>query len=364
MDLPLAIDGRMLERDETGVGAYADALFTTLTAAGRSPLVLAESPGTPPGRLGRLVRAARPGPRRLAPPLLARPGLWREAQVHFDLYGRALALRAPGPPGIIHWTYPVPLRLAGWRNLYTVHDLIPLARPDLTTIDPGRHRRLLKAILPHAHRLVTVSATARAEAVRLLGWPEDRVVDAGQAVDPRPGGQTLLPAGGFFLFCGRIDPRKNLAALAEAHARSGSARPLVVTGPVGDAVLAAELDARPGVLRLPYQARATLFAWMRDARALLFPSLAEGFGLPIAEAMMLGTPVMTSAGGATGEAAGEAGLLVDPLDLDAMAGAIRRLDRDDPLVADLARRGRARAVRWTPAAHAERLLALYAEAAA
>ncbi|WP_253201094.1 glycosyltransferase family 4 protein [Sphingomonas quercus] len=357
----------MLGVAATGVGSHADMLFATLAAAGRPPLVLREQPGRAPGRLARLARAALPGRRRLAPgpgALLAGPGLFREAQVHLDLYGRPLVLEADGPPGIMHWTYPLPLMLAGWRNVYTVHDLIPLARPDLTPISPRRHRRLLDAILPHADRLLAVSEAGRDEIVRLLGWPEAQVGNCWQAADPRPGNQSLFAPGGYHLFCGTIEPRKNLARLAQAHARAGIARPLVLAGPTGDAALAARLAAMPGVVRLPWQDRATLHALIRDARAMLFPSLAEGFGLPIVEAMMLGTPVMTSEPGATAEVAGGAALLVDPLDCDAIANAIRRLDGDDALRADLAARGRTRARFFTPAAYAARLAAFHAEVAA
>ena len=95
------------------------------------------------------------------------------------------------------------------------------------------------------------------------------------------------------------------------------------------------------------------------ARALLFPSLAEGFGLPIAEAMALGTPVMTSTGGATEEVARSAALLVDPLSLDAMARAIARLDNDAALRTSLAAAGRERARDFSLESFAERLQALH-----
>lgn len=364
MNFSLTIDGRMLGAGATGVGSHADMLLETLTRAAHAPLVLREDDGDKPARLHRLLRAARPGPRRLKrtpEALLARPGLFREAQVHLDLYGRPLVLEADGPPGLMHWTYPLPLMLAGWRNVYTLHDLIPFTHPDLTPISPRRHRRLLDAILPHADRLLAVSETGREEIVRLLGWPAERVGNCWQAADPRPGAQGLFRPGSYYFFCGTIEPRKNLARLADAHAQAGVLHPLVLAGPVGDAALAARLDAMGNVVRLPYQDRATLHALVRDARALLFPSLAEGFGLPIVEAMMLGTPVMTSDLGAMAEVAGGAALLADPLDMSALAEAIRRLDTDDALRADLSARAQSRAAFFTPAAYAERLAAFHAE---
>ena len=349
----------MLGRDGTGVATHAGLLLRALADAGLTPLVLREADGPAPSRAGRWLRAVRRRPRRLVRTgnaLIAPPGLFAEAQVHLNLTGRAMPLDVDGPAGIMHWTYPLPLVLRGWRNIYTVHDLIPIDRPDLTPIRRRRHLRLMRAILPHADRLLAVSDAGRAAIAAAFALPADRVGNCWQAAAPDPGDQALLPQGGFFLAVGTIEGRKNLARLAAAHAASGSTRPLVLAGPVGDAALAAGLDAMPNVRRLPWQDRATLFALMRDARALLFPSLAEGFGLPIVEAMMLGTPVMTSAdGGAMEEVAGGAALLVDPLDQAAMAAAIARLDGDNALAADLAARGRARAAFFTPDRWAARL---------
>jgi len=97
---------------------------------------------------------------------------------------------------------------------------------------------------------------------------------------------------------------------------------------------------------------------------LLFPSLAEGFGLPIAEAMALGCPVLTSDRGAAAEVAAGAALLVDPLDVGAIAQAIATLDRDDALCARLRTAGFARGRQFTPGVYARRLRALYAGALA
>ena len=108
------------------------------------------------------------------------------------------------------------------------------------------------------------------------------------------------------------------------------------------------LDRRPpgaqgGVWRAPWLERPALLELMRGARALLFATLAEGFGRPILEAMALGVPVLTSEGGATEEIAGGAALLADPLDTACLAAAIARLDRDAELRARLASAGRRRA---------------------
>jgi glycosyltransferase involved in cell wall biosynthesis len=98
---------------------------------------------------------------------------------------------------------------------------------------------------------------------------------------------------------------------------------------------------------------------MRGARALLFPSLFEGFGLPVLEAMTLGTPVLTSNVTSLPEVAGDAALLVDPRDNAAIAEGIRTLDADTDLLRHLAARGKAQAERFTMAAYTARIAELY-----
>jgi glycosyltransferase involved in cell wall biosynthesis len=264
----------------------------------------------------------------------------------------------------MHWTYPLPLRMRGWRNVYTVHDLIPLTRPDLTSIRPRTHRRILDAIVETDASIVTVSQTVQQEIVGTLALAPARVMDLSQAVLP-PAPPKALPAGlvprEYYLFCGTIEPRKNIARLVAAHRNSGSTRPLVLAGPDGwraEKVLAA-LSGFPLVRRLPYVERGTLTTLLMNARALLFPSLAEGFGLPIVEAMSLGTPVLTSAEGAMRETANGAALLVDPVDVEAIAAAIARLDTNEALCMRLRESGLARAGDFTVDAYARRLLTLY-----
>jgi glycosyltransferase involved in cell wall biosynthesis len=368
----ICVDGRMLDQSATGVASYARTLVATLQGAGHAPLILrdggpsARRPGWANG-----LAAARPGTRtldRVADGYQARD-IFREAHIHFSLHGRLLTLTAPGPPGVMHWTYPVPLRIDGWRNIYTVHDAIPL-NPTLTSpVNPGRHRRLLDRILERADRIVTVSEAAKAEIVFRLGCAAALVVNCSQAVDvtaPSPGPlPASLGAGEYFVFTGMIEERKNLERLIAAHRLAGTARPLVLVGPDG---LGAERIMQAAghdgaVLRLPFQARDTLLGILANARALLFPSLGEGFGLPVIEAMALGVPVMTSAGGALEEVAERAALLIDPYDVEEMARSIALLDRDVSLRRTLVAAGIARAALFTPPFYANRLLELYTEVA-
>ena len=102
-----------------------------------------------------------------------------------------------------------------------------------------------------------------------------------------------------------------------------------------------------------------LVALIRGARSVLFPSFYEGFGLPVLEAMVLGTPVMTSNSSSLPEVAGEAALLVDPHDTAAMTRAIVELDRDADLRKELARRGLVQAEKFSMQAYTNRIDAVY-----
>lgn len=364
----------MLAADATGVATYARALRAAHRALSPDPLLLsagqASAPGSPATRGERWRRSLRAtfpigAHAQVTAAGFERHDLFRLGQAFFTLHGRLLPVRLSGPAGIMHWSYPVPLRVVGWRNLYTVHDAIPLTHPGLSPVAPARHRRLLDRIAASADTIVTVSRAAAGEIAAALVLPPERITDCSQPVavedtasQPLPGG---LTAGRYLLVCGSVEPRKNVARIIAAYRASGVALPLVVAGPDGwrSDTLAAALAATPGLVRLPYQSREAMVALLARARALVMPSLVEGFGLPVAEAMVLGTPVVTSAGGALAETAGGAALLVDPLDTAAIAAAIVRIASDDRLCEELARTGRESSRRFDPGAFAERLHVVY-----
>jgi len=362
----------MLGREGTGVATYARALLDALERRGRAPLRITDpscsGPMTPAGPVERWTRWA--GALVNRPRGLARSGDWlcardifRLAQVHFDRHGEVLRFTAPGTPGIVHWTYPLPIRIEGWINIYTIHDAIPITHPALSQIDPRRHRRLIRAIFANAEHILTVSEAAREDIIATLGCPSE-VISAclpGLAVEPSAAPLPMrLQSGGYMLFVGSVEPRKNLVRLTEAYRRSGTAMPLVVAGPDGwraDEIIP-HLAAAPNVVRLPYVERPTLMSLIAGARALLFPTITEGFGLPIVEAMQLGTPVLTTRGGATEEIAGGAALLADPLSVPELAEQITRLG-DAVLVETLAQRGLERGRAFTAAAFTARLDAVH-----
>ncbi|SEI93222.1 Glycosyltransferase involved in cell wall bisynthesis [Sphingomonas sp. OV641] len=367
--VPVCIDGRLADAEATGVASYARAMKEGLAATGPAPLVLTDDQrgrfGTPNPSMqviGRRVRARLPKPVPLVRDTCAlrAADIFRLAHVRFATTGKLLRLDAPGAPGIMHWTYPIPAWIDGWINLYTIHDAIPLVAPSLSQVQPVALRRRVGALAEVADRFLTVSDAARHEILAAFDLPARAVVNGGTATTGLTPANAPLPSGlkpqRYFLFCGLAEPRKNLPRLIAAWRASGTTHPLVLTGPDHDAA-----HGEPGLIILPYQERAALIDLIQHARGLLFPSLAEGFGLPVIEAMALGTPVLTSRSGALAEVAGEAALLVDPMSQDAIADGIRRLDGDDELRARLSLRGRERAGDYTPERFGERLRRLHDE---
>lgn len=316
--------------------------------------------------------------------------LFRIAEVAFATRGAITPVRHPAPVDVMHWTYPLPVHMPGAKNIYTLHDLVPLRLPYTTLDDKSYYLRLMKRLVKQADHIVTVSETSRADIIRLLGCPEDKVTNTYQSVDLPASlldkseedvrhdieGAFGLPYKGYFLFFGAIEPKKNVGRLIEAYLASEVEEPLVL---IGSAAWKADgelklLDAaangyqeqvglriyhRTRVRRFDYAPFSLLVSAIRGAKATIFPSLYEGFGLPVLESMLLGTPVITSTEGATREIAGDAALLVDPYDTRALASAIRELSSNAELRAELAAKGRRRATDFSPEHHRERLRAVY-----
>ncbi len=362
----------MLRGDGTGVSTYARALVDAVGQVGARPYLLSASQEDS-GWIARWFGAAGRAPhalREFAPVdasggLLVGRDIFRRAHVHFNMYRRLLSLKTELPFGIMHWTYPVPLVMEGWINLYTVHDAIPLTRPDLSPVGWRRHRAVIEAIATRARRIITVSESARGEIIAATGCEPALVVNCGQPVNVAQQRLQPLPAGltpkGYFLYCGSIEPRKNLPALLDSYRMSRVTTPLVLAGPDGwkaEPILL-QIELTLGAVRLPYQSRANLLRLIEGARALLFPSLAEGFGLPLAESMALGTATLTSDRGALAEVAGGAALLVDPEDRGAMSAGIKRLADDDALIKRLSALGLERAQAFSREAFAARLADVY-----
>ena len=286
--------------------------------------------------------------------------------------------RFTGPVAVVHVLSPVTPVPTRAPMVVTIHDLLPLHYPEWYDAGPRwSNTRALRYAAEHAVAIVTPSEAVAANVRDDLGVPADRVAVVPEGVDPSfaagdPAAaervcraQGLTP-GGYVVAVGEIGPRKNLSVLIEAVAAFPPAhRPvLALVGADGqDARAVHELPARLGVAeQVRFLGRlddATLVAVLQCARALAHPALFEGFGLTPLEAMKAGTAVVASTAGAVPEVVGEAGILVDPRDVDGWADALRRVMADDEIVATLTAAGSDRADRFTWKASAAALWQLY-----
>jgi glycosyltransferase involved in cell wall biosynthesis len=312
------------------------------------------------------------------------------SRAHFNIYGRLAQLRLATRPSLFHATHPVPVALKGCPNIYTIHDLVPLRLPYATLDNKKYLYRLLTKLARSADHIVTVSEYSRQDIIRHLRVDEKRVTNTYQALDIPAGVLTRsddevaedlrrhfgLDLRSYFLFSGAIEPKKNISNLIDAYAASGTRLPLILAGGGGwlnRADLKKARDERfasfrinGGVVRrerqvrrLEYIPRDQLLTLIKGARALLFPSIYEGFGLPVIEAMALGTPVITSDVSSLPEIAGGAALLVDPHSVEEIARAISAIEIDDDLQAALIKLGRAQARKFSAETYDQRLSHLY-----
>lgn len=373
MSLCVAIDVTTAATQRAGVGRYTRELARALAALPDGPdicpFVVAPAAGAlmeglpAPAHLRRSIRAWRL--EMLARHLLRAParGPWDGAQLYHA-------------PDVV---YPPVGRMP---VVTTVHDLSYVVYPRFHTRFNGMYLRLLTPTMARRARLViAVSEWTRRDLIERVGVPERKVrvvysglspvfTTAPTAEQRRVALQRYdLPAA-FILAVGTLEPRKNLATLLRAYRllrqRLRDAPPLVLVGAAGwgldgQALLA---GVEPGAVRrlgfVPDEDLAALYA---ACSAFVYPSLYEGWGLPVAEAMALGAPTITSTVSSLPEVAGDAALLVDPHQADAIAQALARILTDSALAARLRAAGLRQAATFTTRAWAEATLRVYREAA-
>lgn len=341
--LELWLDGRNIGRKNgTGVHYYALNHNNMLQKSGlRTKWLLENTTNIPPqsGVIRFLKALFHPQPR-ISAPFLSEWGeacmardLYRIAHVHYRYHNHILKLQSSSLPDIMHWTCPLPILMEGCNNLVTIHDLIPITHPHLTRINSLKFHHLIQELISNSVHFITVSETVRQQMLSLFRINAERITTLYQPVEfdetdkkAITEAQQIVPKNSF-IFYGRIEHRKNIERLLEAHALSKTDTPLILIGPDGDD----RPDCTPKgptskVIRLPWCNRFSLLRALKEAKALLFPTLAEGFGLPIIEAMSLGVPVLTSHGGVTEEIAGGAALLCNATDVTDLARNIKKLD--------------------------------------
>lgn len=311
------------------------------------------------------------------------------------------------PPARILWEQLVqPIELARHRShlLHALAYVLPLAWPGpsvVTVYDlsfwrtperfPAAQRLYLATLtrlsVRRAARVIAISESTKRDVVELMGVPADRVRVVPLAIEEefRPVTEAAALADlrrrrglpeHMILYVGTLEPRKNLVTLLEAYARCRGETspespwpPLVLAGGKGwgyEAIFAAveRLGLGEAVLLPGFVPHGELPLWYSAADIFVYPSLYEGFGLPVLEALACGTPVITSHVSSLPEVAGEAGLLVDPTDAEALAEALRRVWGNADLRQEMRTRGLAQAARFSLAALGRQTISVYQEAAA
>ena len=319
------------------------------------------------------------------------PDLFRTSSAMYRLLGRLGRVRLPENPDLMHWTYPMPLRISGVPNLYTLHDLVPLRLPYTTLDNKRQYLKMVQKIAQTADHIVTVSESAKIDIMTILGVPEARITNTYQAVNipakyrDKPAefvereveGTFGLNYKDYYLFWGSIEPKKNVGRIIEAYLASGVKSPLVIVGAqawksedelklLNDDHLRTlikidnETRVKRRIIQLSYAPFPLLVSLIRGAKGTIFPSLYEGFGLPVLESMLLGTPVISSNTASIPEVAGAAAILVDPYDVPKISQAIRALDADEGLRSTLIAAGLVQAEKFSEWTYVDRLRSLYA----
>ncbi len=351
-----------LDRQIGGIGRYTTELAGALAGQGASVHPLWAG-ARPPGHSGASLR----GGYRL-------PGLLTMGQAQIAAVARQLTLDVVHDP-----TGAMPLLLTSAARVVTIHDAIPYVFPHTSTrLDRFIYHRWLPVAVRAAGAVITDSRSAREDIMTHLPVSAERVTATPLAADRRfrpldatefgPVLRRYGVAQPYILYVGALEPRKNLPRLLEAYARlrRRSARwRLVIVGarkwrssPIFDAVQALALE--PHLIFTGFVEDEHLPALYAGADLFAFPSLYEGFGLPVLEAMACGAPVVTSNTSSLPEVAGEAAVLVDPTNIEQIAEAMWLVLSQPALAAALREKGLARAAQFTWERTARETMAIYA----
>jgi len=368
----ILVDYRPALRQRTGVGEYVHELVRALArptgpaAADELALFTASWKDRPAPSLADELPRVRLVDRRIP----ARPLIWC-----WNHLGWPPVEWLAGAVDVVHAAAPVAIPVRRAACVLTIHDLHFLRHPERMSAEMRRDFPAL--VHRHAGRapaIIVSSAYTAADVERTLGVPPARIHLCPPGAPPWAGAVRRDRASrprSHILFLGTLEPRKNVGMLLDAYeqlrAREPGAPPLVLAGGLqpGSAPWR-ERAARPplaGHVQLPgYVSEARRRELLATAHMLVLPSLDEGFGLPVLEAMACGVPVVVSSGGSLPEVAGPAAAPVDPTDVHGFADAMARL-LDPQAARDASERGLARAATFSWSTCAEQVRAAYAAAA-
>jgi glycosyltransferase involved in cell wall biosynthesis len=351
IDGTIAINAAIVGRRPTGLGFYALHLISGLAALGEQLLVFTSRPDliTSPGtRVERVSTAMRP----------ERGALGHLSRLVWVQTGLRARVRRANPRVLLN-LMPEGLLASRLPQVTTVHDLLPLLYPSEYPRQQYYFRHYVPAVLRASRAVIVISESTRRDLLRFYDLPAEKVHVVMSGYDAErfvPGSPTAEPASEpYLLYVGNVMPHKNLPRLVEGFALAARRLPvrLVMRG-WGRPRHVRDLQERIAALGIerqvdwqPYAPDQELLALYRGARALVLPSLHEGFGLTALEAMACGTPVVVSGVSSIPEVVGDAGVLVDPLDSASIAAGLGRILTEDGLCKELRERGLERAGRFS-----------------
>jgi len=358
----IGLDARLLYYQQAGIAQYTQRLLTALAEIDHQN--------------NYVVLQSRKDRRRLvSAPNFRRHPLWTPPHHRGEQLTLPLEL-APLRLDVLHAPDFIPPLRRNCRAVITVHDLAFLLFPGLLTAESQRYYGQIRRAVQSAEAIIAVSDSTRRDLIAHTAAPADKITvvyeAAGPAFQPVTDAATLaavrqkygLPQD-FVLFVGTIEPRKNLATLLKAFQVSRftfHALKLVIAGRQGwlfEEILAQARELGPAVQFIGGVLPEDLPALYSAARLFVLPSLYEGFGLPVLEAMACGTPVVCSHASSLPEVAGDAALLVEPHDVDGLAAALQRALTDEALRGGMIERGLAQAARFSWEKAARETLAVY-----
>ncbi len=349
-----------LDRQLGGIGRYTEELIAAFRDLGANPVIL-DAGGSTGDRQALPLRGGR------------LPALLTLGQVQIGWLARRMGLQLIHDP-----TGSMPLLLTSARRVVTIHDAVAYIYPEtVANLTWLIYHVWLPLVAPYINVVITDSESSRCDILRFLPVKKDSVEVIPLAAHTRfhpLETQNIQPAlrrygvvPPYILYVGSLEARKNLPRLLEAFHRLLPEFPgwmLVIVGarkwkstPIFDTVRRLQLEQH--VHFTGFVAEEDLPALYNGADLFVFPSLYEGFGLPVLEAMACGTPVVTSNTSSLPEVAGDAALLINPLDVSAIADAVLRVLTEPGLADDLRERGLKRAAQFTWERTARETLAVY-----
>ncbi|MEW5718373.1 MAG: glycosyltransferase family 1 protein [Chloroflexota bacterium] len=365
----IGIDARLVFYHQAGIGQYILRLTQALAQNNRDDTFV-------------IFKSRKDHTPIVAQSNFKRQDMWTPSHHRIERWAMSVEL-APFALDVLHSPDFIPPAWTRCPSVITMHDLAFMLYPRFLTRESARYYGQVDVAARRADHIIAVSESTKRDTIRLLGVPESKVTVIHEAAHPLfepiaddSAGEFVrahynLPSE-FILFVGTIEPRKNLPTLLRAFRRLRdnykSEAVLAIAGNRGwlveqvDQVIA-ELRLGDTVRFLGNVRNEELVYLYNAAKLFVFPSLYEGFGLPPLEAMACGTPVIVSNVSSLPEVVGDAGLLIDPEDVEALTVAMWRVLTDDKLRRELSEKGlkRAQTFSWERAAH--ETLAVYRQVA-